>query len=59
MIGWRRAFAKVIYDLHGAKAQVKVIWYKGCGKMRIYECPRCLVHHITHTAHRDSGRLAA
>ncbi len=54
-----RCTGKVIYDLNGAKAQVQVIWNKGRGNMRIYLCPRCSGHHLTHTAHRDSDRLAA
>ncbi len=56
-----RCTGKAIYDLNGAKAQAKVIWHKGRGKMRIYLCPRCSGHHLTHIAHRDSHseRLAA
>ena len=50
---------KVIYDLHGAKAKVKMIWNKGRGQMRIYKCPYCQGHHLTHTAHYGSDRQVA
>lgn len=54
-----RCSGKVIYSIQGAQAQVNRIWNKGRGNMRIYECPYCLGHHLTHTAHRDSDRQVA
>ena len=40
---------KVIYDEHGANAKVNAIWKEGRGKMRVYQCPRCMGYHLTHT----------
>lgn len=43
---------KVMYDERGARAKVNSIWDLGRGKMRVYQCPKCGMHHLTHTEKR-------
>lgn len=45
---------KVIYTEAGARAKAKRIWSLGRGAMRVYHCPFCNGHHLTHTEHRDA-----
>ncbi|MBK8226831.1 MAG: hypothetical protein IPK70_06610 [Flavobacteriales bacterium] len=45
---------KVIYSEAGARAKAKRIWSFGRGAMRVYHCPYCNGHHLTHTEHRDA-----
>ncbi|MFZ1687317.1 MAG: hypothetical protein WAU70_07845 [Flavobacteriales bacterium] len=43
---------KFIYTQEGANRMVKKIWNQGRGRMRIYLCPLCQGHHLTHKADR-------
>ena len=54
-----RCRGKVIYTEKEAHAKANRIWSLGRGRMRVYHCPLCQGHHLTHTAHRDSDRQVA
>ena len=54
-----RCRGKVIYTEKDAHAKANRIWSEGRGRMRIYHCPLCKGHHLTHTAHKDSDRQVA
>lgn len=54
-----RCQGKVIYSEKDAHTKANRIWSLGRGRMRVYHCPLCKGHHLTHTAHRDSDRQVA
>ena len=54
-----RCRGKVIYTERDAHAKVNRIWQEGRGRMRVYHCPVCNGHHLTHQAHKDSDRQVA
>ncbi len=54
-----RCRGKVIYTEREAHAKANRIWQTGRGHMRVYSCPVCKGHHLTHQAYRDSDRQVA
>jgi DNA-directed RNA polymerase subunit RPC12/RpoP len=54
-----RCGGKIIYTEKDAHAKSNKIWSQGRGRMRVYHCPYCNGHHLTHTIHKDSDRQVA
>ena len=48
-----RCNGKLIYDEVGARIAAKRVWETGRGSMRVYHCPLCSGHHLTHTELRE------
>ena len=48
-----RCRGKVIYSHRDAQAKANQIWERGRGLMRVYHCPLCKGHHLTHTELRQ------
>jgi hypothetical protein len=48
-----RCNGKPIYDEQGARSVANVVWAAGRGEMRVYHCPMCNGHHLTHTELRE------
>ncbi|MEZ4788917.1 MAG: hypothetical protein R2811_02760 [Flavobacteriales bacterium] len=46
---------KVIYTEDQANRKAKEIWNTGRGRMRVYRCPLCQDHHLTHKSDRFQG----
>ncbi len=54
-----RCGGKVIHTEREAHAAANRIWRTGRGQMRVYHCPLCKGHHLTHTAQRDADQRVA
>ncbi|MBL7951890.1 MAG: hypothetical protein JNM62_09230 [Flavobacteriales bacterium] len=54
-----RCRGKIIYAESDAHRTANHIWDSGRGRMRVYACPLCHGHHLTHTAHKDDDRQVA
>lgn len=48
-----RCNGKAIYDERGARAAANMVREAGRGDMRIYACPLCGGHHLTHTEAKE------
>lgn len=53
-----RCRGKVIYTERAAHAKSNFIWQTGRGRMRVYHCPLCNGHHLTHQELRDDRAVA-
>ena len=54
-----RCRGKIIYAEKDAHRKANRIWDAGRGRMRVYHCPHCSGHHLTHTAHREGDQRVA
>ncbi len=54
-----RCGGKIIYTEKDANRKANRIWDAGRGRMRVYHCPHCNGHHLTHSAPRDCDQRMA